>query len=54
MFVPRAVAGLLAVGLITGMVLAQDKQHDATLKARGQLPPKWRKLGLDDEQVQQV
>jgi hypothetical protein len=55
MFAPRLAAGLLAVGLLTGLVLAQDaKQDDTTTKARGQLPPNWKRLGLDDEQVQSI
>jgi hypothetical protein len=49
----RAVVGLLAVVILaSGSVIGQDPKPQG--RAKGQLPPNWGKLGLSDDQKQQV
>jgi hypothetical protein len=51
---------LLAAGLLvlSGGTVGQEKKKeepkDPAVKAKGQLPPNWSKLGLTDEQKQKV
>jgi hypothetical protein len=44
---------VLALAMI-GVAYAQDKSDDPNPKVRGQLPAFYKKLGLRDDQVQQV
>jgi len=54
---PRFVLGVLTAALLVGWLLAADTKtaDDKTdPKAKGQLRPNWKKLGLTDDQVQKV
>jgi Spy/CpxP family protein refolding chaperone len=58
----RNLCGLLAVLVLVGWLVAADdpkkpdepKDTPSTVKAKGQLPQGWKKLGLTDAQVQDI
>ena len=45
---------VMLAGLVTPIVVAQDKKDSPPGKVRGQLPQNWGKLGLTDEQKQKI
>ena len=50
----RPVCGLVVMLALMGGVLAAQEKRDPQARGKGQLPPNWNKLGLSDEQKEQV
>jgi hypothetical protein len=51
----RVLLGLVVVAFLAGGLLSGDEpKKDAPVKVRGSLPPNWGKLGLNDQQRQEI
>jgi hypothetical protein len=51
---PWAAAGVLAILVTAGGFLAAQDTKEPTPRVRGTLPPSWSRLGLTDQQKQQI
>jgi hypothetical protein len=54
---PSVLLALLTAAVLAGLLVAADDKKDESkdpVKAKGQLKPHWKELGLDKDQVQKI